>query len=61
MVSASAHRMFLAEWSLALCRRVPRGAWQMEAAGRRYAGLDLDLDLDPDLDLGFDLGFALLA
>jgi hypothetical protein len=32
-----------------LCRRVPRGAWQMEAAGRRY-GFDLDLDF----------GFALL-
>ena len=30
--------------------RVPRGAWQMEAAGRRYSGLVLLLTL----------GFALL-
>jgi hypothetical protein len=28
-----------------LCCRVPRAAWQMEAAGRRYSGLTLTLTL----------------
>jgi hypothetical protein len=28
--------MFFAKWAVELRRRVPRGAWQMEAAGRRH-------------------------
>ena len=27
-----------------LCCRVPRAAWQMEAAGRRYPGFGFDFD-----------------